>query len=148
MEVLVKKLMVTLIAVGVVSFAASSPAAAQNGGDVAIVKVPFQFIAGDRLLPPGSYRIDSLTADWGVVRISSLGREPISVFVSTNNAGAEKQPTNDAKVKFVVYHRQYFLQWVALPGRDAREIEMSPAGAERTLAKLNLLTSEPAASAR
>ena len=140
-EVLVKKLLVALLIAGAVTFAVSSPAAAQS--DAAIVKIPFQFVVGQRELPAGSYRIARQGPHWSVVCISGLDSKQLSAFVMTVAQG-NSEPTYDPRVTFVTYSGHRFLRSVAVPGGDVREVTITKAKAERTLAKLNLLTAEPA----
>jgi len=130
---------------GVVSFVASSPAAAQS--DATIVKIPFQFIAGQRLLPAGSYRITPQAPQAGMVTISSLGDKALAVFVVTEDLGYSDASGIQSRVTFVNYDGQHFLRTIAVPGTDGRVVAFTKAGAERTLARLNLLNAEPAANA-
>ncbi len=142
-----KKLLAALVVAVAVSFAANSPATAQNA-EAAIVKIPFQFIAGGRVLPSGTYRIDTINSDRGVIRIASRDADPVTAVVSTVPLRNEEPTAAHPKVTFVRYRGQYFLRSVAVPGWDARLVILTPEGEERMLAKLNLLNAEPAASAR
>jgi hypothetical protein len=143
----VKKILIAIIAAGVVSFAATSPAAAQSlGATAAVVKVPFQFIAGQRLLPAGNYRVDPQTADWSIVRISNV-QGSMAALVTTQTVATTSADDVHSLLTFTKVRGQYFLQGVALPGRDARVVLVTKAEAERTLARLNLLNAEPNANA-
>jgi hypothetical protein len=140
----VKKILIGLVMAGVVSFVASSSAAASH---TAIVKIPFQFIAGQRLLPAGSYRITPQAPENGVVTISRVGDNALTVFVVTDNLGYSDASGLQSKVTFVKYDGQLFLRTVAVPGTDGRVVAFTKAAAERTLASLNLLNAQPAANA-
>jgi hypothetical protein len=142
MEVLVKKILVALVAAGVVSLVASSPAAAQS--DAAKVKIPFQFIVGQRVLPAGSYRIAPQTADWAVVLITNMEGGAPAEFLTTEGLPHADVTDDSSLVTFKKYDGHYFLQGVTVPGRDARQVRITKVEAERTLAKLNLLSAEPA----
>ncbi len=136
-----KKILVALVAAGVVWFAAASPALAQS--NAAVVKVPFQFIAGHKVLPAGSYRIAPQTPDWSVVCISNLDGGDAAFITTDGVADSQAETGSDSRVGFTNYHGQYFLQTVSVPGR-ARRVRVTRAQAENILAKLNLLTAEPA----
>lgn len=137
-----KKILVALVAAGVISIVASSPAAAQS--ESAIVKIPFQFIVGRAVLPAGSYRIAPQAADWRLVSITNLNGSRIVAFAFTEALVNSEPTANGSQVTFKSYDGHYFLQGVAVPGRDARQLLITKAGAERTLAKLNMLHGEAA----
>lgn len=141
-----RKILVTLIVAGALSFPAISMAAGQNG-ESAVVKVPFQFVVGNKVMPAGSYRISPQTGNWSVLVISSLDGSA-AVFASTQAAVNPASNDETPRVKFTNYFGQYFLQSVALPSRDAREVLITKAQAEQTLAKLNLMPAEHAATAK
>lgn len=141
-----KKILVTLLAAGTLSFAAMAPAAAQ-GVETGLVKIPFQFIVGDKVMPAGSYWISRQTADWSVVSIENQHSGAL-VFASTSPVPNAEPSSNKVRVLFSVYYGQHFLQQVTLPGRDGRSIGITKTQAEQTLAKLNLMPAESAAHAK
>ena len=55
---------------------------------------------------------------------------------------------DQAQVKFNNFFGHYFLQSVSLPGKDAREVKITKAQAEQTLAKLNLMPAEHATTVK
>lgn len=143
-----KKISFALVLAAVVTLAAGSRAAAQSSPVATVVKVPFQFIVGDSVLPAGSYRISPQAADWSVVFITNLNGAPAALVATEGLASSEPTPKDDSKVSFTRYAGHYFLQAVAVPGRDGRQVRITRAEAERTLAKLNLLGTQPANSAK
>ena len=136
-----KKILLALLIVGVVAFAGPRPVFAQ--ADAATVKIPFRFIVGDTLLPAGSYRITSDPRDPSLITIAALGGKPATFAVTQSAAGPGEL---DAKVQvaFKNIGGQYFLSQVAMPGSNSWEMVVTQAGAERTLAKLNLLPTQHA----
>ncbi len=142
-----KKILVTLVVAGALAFPTLSMAAGQNG-ESAIVKVPFQFVVGDKVMPAGSYRISAQTGDWSVLTITSVDGKRGAVFASTRAAVNPASDSPNAQVKFNNFFGQYFLQSVALPGKDAREVLITKAQAEQTLTRLNLVPAEHAATAK
>ena len=141
-----KKILFAVALVGVVSLTGISPAAAQSGPSAAIVNVPFQFVVADRMLPAGNYRIEAQSDDWSVIRVTNLDSKGMVAF-TPSRGGTVSSTFADPQVTFAKFHGQYFLQRVEVSGR-ARELAITPAGAERTLAKLNLLAGEPGTPAK
>jgi hypothetical protein len=141
-----KKTLFALLVVGTVASAAPRPASAQT--DPAVVKVPFQFIVGDRLMPAGSYRITSNERDRTLLTISGLDGKVGSVFASTQWSGARADSGAQVNVQFKNIDGHYFLALVAIPGADVRAVPLTKVRAERTLARLNLMPAEHANSAK
>ena len=79
-----KRLMVALVIACLVSLVASSPAHAFRMGEKAIVvKIDFDFIAGDQALPAGSYRVRHPTNDISLIEIESAdGKKTVLVAIS------------------------------------------------------------------
>ena len=141
-----KKTFLSLLAAGIVSASAISPAAAQTVA--ALVKVPFRFIVGDTVMPAGSYRITPQTDDWSVLMISAVDGQAIAAFASTEATPNPAPRSEDVRVRFDNYYGQYFLRQVAVPGRDARLVVVTKAQAERTLSRLNLMPNQHGDPAR
>ncbi len=141
------KTLVTLLVAGTALFAAVSPAAAQSS-DAALVKVPFQFIVGNTMMPAGTYRISAETANWSVLMISSADGKAAAVFASTEAAVNPAPQSRDPQVWFDNYYGQYFLREVAMPARNARLVKITRTQAAQTLAKLNLMPAERAEPAK
>ncbi len=142
-----EKILVALLVAGTASFAAISPVAAQSS-EAALVKIPFQFVVGDKIMPAGSYRISAQTSDWSVLMISSLDGKAAAAFASTQAIPNPAPHSQNAQVRFSNYYGQYFLQQVALPGRDARVVRVTKAQAERTLTRLSLMPAQRADTAK
>ena len=141
-----RKMFVSLMVAGIVSLAVTWPAAAQSSA--AEVKIPFQFIVGNKVMPAGRYLVSTQTTDWAVVLITSLDGNAVAAFTSTQAVPHSARDGSDAHVTFRKYFGQYFFQGVAVPGWDAREVNVTKEQAERTLAKLNLLSADRADSAK
>jgi hypothetical protein len=108
----------------------------------ALVKVPFNFIVGDVLLPAGSYRIAADTQDSSLLVITRTNGKP-GAFAVTGRMEGRASTDAQVHVAFKNVDGRYFLWTVAMPGGDWREIAVTRAQAERTLARLNLLAAEP-----
>ncbi len=135
-----KKALFALLVVAAVAIAAPRSASAQTAPT--LVKVPFQFIVGETVLPAGSYRIAS--QDSSALLITSLKGKPVAAFASTVRT-ENPTPTNPhVHVAFKNIDGQYFLWQVSMPGSDSREVIVTRAQAKRTLAKLNLGRAEHA----
>ncbi len=138
------KMSVALLVVGLAAFAGTGPASAQS--NAVLVKVPFAFIAGDRVLPAGSYRLAADPQDHSVLFVTSIQHPADAVMVATGMA--EPPEVGDPSVRFKNVGGHMFLWEVAVPGDGAREITVTRAAAERTLVRLNLMPAEPAGSAK
>ena len=141
-----RNILVALLVVGTVSFAAISPSAAQSS-EAALVKMAFPFIAGDKLMPAGSYMISGETRDWTRMRIASLDGKSVAI-VRLKTSTLNPLPGIEPRFWFTNYHGQYFLAKVAMPGFDVREVPLTKAEAERTLTRLNLMRDEGADSVK
>ncbi len=124
-----------------------APAMAQVDETRAIVNVPFRFIAADKLMPAGKYRVSLKTDDASVVFLSSVDTTA-GCFVGTRSSRDRSASGSAPKLAFQNYDGQYFLARVALPGQDTRLVPMTREQAERTLVKLNLRPAEMGNSAR
>ena len=130
-----------VLAAGVCVFAGIASARA-DGGDPALVKVPFQFIVGDKALPAGDYRIAPQTPDSAVLLVTSTDGKSAAAFAATESVGGEPSQSGPVHVAFKNYDGQYFLWQIAMPNQDVREIRLTRASAERTLVRLNLMPPE------
>ncbi len=114
----------------------------------AVVKVPVSFVVGDRVLPAGTYRIDKYSDNGYALEIANVNRRVEPVVFETDPPDLGVQPVTVVKAEFKNYRGQYFLWKLAIPEEGVREIALQPVHMDHTLAKLNLLGTEPAASAR
>ena len=135
-----KKTFLALLIVGAIAFAGVGIASAQE--DPAIVKVPFQFIAGEHLLPAGTYRISADQFDRTLLTISRLDGKGEAVFAETDWTGDVSLPGRKVDVQFKNIDGHYFLALVAMPGASGRSVRLTKASAERTLVRLNLMPAE------
>jgi hypothetical protein len=145
-EVQMMNMLLAVLVAGMASFAAISPSAAQSS-EAALVKIAFPFIAGDKILPAGSYMVSGETRDWTRMRIASLDGKTVAV-VRLKTTTLNPLPGIEPRFWFTNYYGQYFLQRVAMPGFDVREVPLTKADAERTLTRLNLMRGEGAESVR
>ena len=129
-----KKILFALLIVSAVAIAAPGSASAQSSP--AIVKVPFQFIVGDTLLPAGSYRITASAENPSLLAVTNLKGAPAAFALAPRNGEAATKAAH-AHVAFRKIGGQYFLSTVATPDM-ACAMMFTTAEAERTLAKLNL----------
>lgn len=136
-----KKTFLALVVIGIVAAAGMRPAFAQT--DPAVVKVPFQFIAGDRLMPAGTYRIAPDAQDPTLLAISDVNGKGPGAFTSTVWTGSQSKGTK-VQVQFKNVDGHYFLWQVAIPSAGDRAVPINKMGAERVLAHLNLMPAERA----
>ncbi len=134
-----KKMLFAMLVIGLVGFAGPRPASAQGP---TLVKVPFSFIVGNTVLPAGSYRLSADTQDASMLIVSNTQGKPVAAFAATGWARNPNPMDPQAHVAFKNVDGQMFLYQVSMPGSDMREIDVTRAEAERTLAKLNLLPAE------
>lgn len=141
-----KKTLFTVVVALVAPFAAGSLTSAQSSEE-ALIKVPFQFIAGEKLMPAGSYLVSGQTGDWTMVKVASVDGKSVAT-VRSKVVARGPLPGIQPRFWFTNYFGQYFLQRLWLPGLDVREVRLTQADAERTLARLNLLGPDHPASVR
>ncbi len=133
-----KKILLSLMVVAVVAFGGLRTASAQSQS--ALVKVPFDFIVGDRVLPSGSYRVAADTQDPTLLRIESTMDRKVATFAATL---ADDGPrAGDVQAAFTNVDGHMFLSRITMPGGEARRIAVNKTEAERTLARLNLMPAE------
>jgi len=98
-------------------------AQAQSVGQL-IVHVPFDFYAGDRMLPAGAYSIRAINEDGSALLIRSEdGREAVAVI--TNGAEAKGRKMDAPHVLFNRYGEQYFLTSAWQDARNGRMLTES-----------------------
>ena len=139
-----KRLLGMVMFAAIASMAAGRPTAAQMSKDAGLVKIPFRFIVGEKLLPAGTYQIWSESSDWEMMKIAPLGTKSPAATARTRPSPNPRQGGTKVRVQFKNVHGHYFLQWVQMPFGDVHEVIVTPAQAERTLTRLNLMPAEPA----
>ncbi len=142
-----KKTFLGLTTAVLVAFAVISPARAQDSR-AALLKVPFKFIVGEKLMPAGRYRVSPQTDDWSILVITSVDEPSIAAMATTEAAPNPSPRSVDAHAWFDNYYGQYFLRQVTVPGRDARVMKITRVQAARTLTRLNLMPAERAEPAK
>jgi hypothetical protein len=93
------------------------------------VRVPFDFVAGEKHLPAGRYIVQRIKSDSETVLLIRSADGRTSAVVLTNT-GAPQPGT--AALVFRQYGDRYFLAAVSMPGTDSVR-ELPRAGAERRL---------------
>jgi hypothetical protein len=129
-----KKLLLGGFAVlGILGLVGLHPAYAQ--GDTAIVKVPFSFVAGNTILPAGSYRVAPLTLGGDVMSIVSVKGGPGAELLTENLGDARL--SGSAHFQFKEYGGHYFLAAITIPGETVRGVVLSQGHVATMLARLN-----------
>ena len=72
------------------------------------VTVPFDFTAGDTVLPAGDYNVQSM-GPWGGPTLSVHNVNSNAGTIILSNSCRSKKPTAEAKLVFRRYGQQYFL---------------------------------------
>ncbi len=135
-----KMIVLAVFVVALVVVAGPRPASAQS--NPVLFRAPFDFIAGDRVLPAGSYRIVQAGVEPTVLRVENTQRPTDSAYVLTDSTAVPA--SGDVQVQFKNIDGHMFLWRVAVPGDTSRELGLTRTEAERVLARLNLMPAEPA----
>ncbi len=138
--------MLALAVAAVLLLAGVAPALAQ-GYDPGIVKVPFKFVVGGRVLPAGTYVITRNSSDGMLLVIQSLKGKTNAVLFPTEPLTPLASQVANIHVEFKPYRGQYFLWKVTMPEQGVREVALTAPEMDRQLAKLNLAPMEPALGA-
>jgi hypothetical protein len=128
-----KQLLMVLATAGIGILLGAHPSFAQ-ATDEAVVRVPFQFVAGDAVLPAGRYFVQADSGDPSVLWITSSDGRHAGV-VATNWGGGENDGAQ-VRFEFRKYGDAYLLSAVAMPGEDAREIALAPSVVEHDLVRV------------
>jgi len=89
------------------------------------VTVPFEFTAGNTVLPAGEYNIRSMGA-WGGPALSVLNVNSNAGTIVLSASSRSQKPTADAKLVFRRYGQQYFLAEVwNRHSSDGNQIQIS-----------------------
>ncbi len=117
-----------LMVVGLVSLLTAPPASGQS---IAKFNVPFQFVAGDRVLPAGQYRIKVDSA----LRLLEIRQElgDDGAYLAAIPAFTT-EAANTTKLVFSAYGDVRLLQWVRIGGRT-EGLELPTSKAQREFAK-------------
>lgn len=119
---------IVIVMTGLILGGSQFVASAQTAQHLAF-DAPFEFVAGDRQLPAGRYRIRRVKQDSEAALRIEDERGRVRAVVLTNAAGG---PTARATLTFKQYGGRYFLSGVWMPGAaGGRELQESRQ--ERTL---------------
>jgi len=130
-----KKLFVSLLGFGLIVLLRAPVVRAQGfGDDEAVVKVPFQFVAGDTVLPAGVYRVTADSESPNVVWIASTDGK--SVAVVDTECGGPLVTKAQPQLVFRKYGSTCFLTSINVPGDDGRLIPLTRADVAQQLAHM------------
>ncbi len=132
-----------LLVVGLVGLADVRPARAQSSV-LGVVTAPFDFIAGDRLLPAGRYEVSTTTHDPTLLIVTNMTDTAYGALVPAIWANNAALRDAGARFSFKKVRGHMFLWQIVMPGGFGREIILTKASTERTLAKLSLATADVA----
>ncbi len=119
----------------VVGALALAGGAASAQGTQSTVKVPFQFVVGDTVLPAGAYVVTTIGEGLNLLCVRSVDSE--SVATAIVNLAAPSADSSNAKFEFNKIGGQYFLSSVSTPGVPTQVIPLPTERVEAVLAKLN-----------
>ena len=119
-----------LAAVTAIALTATLPALAQTRSYKA--DIPFQFVAGDRSMPAGEYRI--VTIPW-TNRIEMYAPDGVTTVCFTAWRGGGT--THPGTLTFARHNTRTFLRSIEVDGRNVR---LPKSRAEREMAKVNAST--------
>ena len=91
--------------------------AGQAATDLLKAQIDFQFTAGDKALPPGSYEIKTLNNDQ-VIRIQGEGGNSAMVNVITRLAAEIHATPQDSHLVFDKVGNSYLLSEIWIPAQD------------------------------
>lgn len=106
----------TLITLGVAAFLCSTPARAQV--TTMHVDIPFAFVAGNQVLPAGSYRV---TVDQDFRRLRFDAKADVNTYLARLSTATDSRPSEKIErgtLRFACYDGQYFLINVWRPGQE------------------------------
>jgi len=95
-----------------------------SAGDAIALKVPFNFIAGDRMLPAGTYSFSQLLAYPETLKIQNRDPEVSPIFIQVRISDSTSTP----HLVFDRVGQRHFLREVSTYGF---RFETSPSGAEK-----------------
>ena len=136
-----KKLSVNLPCVAAAAamiFVLGAPSAARAQQPTVAAHVPFSFVVGNQVLPPGNYVVKSDPNDDAVLAIVSTDGKQ---FVDTLTIpSASDSSLSGSQLVFRTIGDQHLLARVAPADGNARDILLTPAVIERDVAAADLLS--------
>ncbi len=126
-----KQLLVAVLVVGALALVGS---AASAQAPVSTVKVPFQFIVGDTVLPAGLYSVTTIGEGLNMLCVRSEDGKSVATAI-VNLADPSK--LSNTKFEFNKVGGQYFLSSVSRPGVPSQVVPLPSERVDAVLAKLN-----------
>jgi hypothetical protein len=117
-------LIAMIVLVGTIAVAAK---AQTNGRTQLIASIPFEFNVGEKTLPAGEYRVQSVNGSF--VRIQSEDRKTSAIVLSTSVIGKAR---DEAKLIFHRYGNRYFLSQAWVDG-ETEGLQVPKPRAERAM---------------
>jgi hypothetical protein len=108
--------------------------------DQAILRVPFQFVAGNTVLPAGTYTVRAGESDPAVLWIVSTNGRRVSIVAT--NFGGRLNARSRPLFQFRKYGDAYLLAQVAMPGESVRQVPLPENVVEQDLVKVARLRYE------
>ena len=110
-----------------------------------LVNIPFEFVAGNSVLPAGEYRVQKLDSNSAVLLIRCS--DPRASVVLTTNAAVANDLQTESKLVFNRYGSRYFLSQVWTAGssrgrqllKSRREKEITQVAKTETKAEVTLV---------
>jgi hypothetical protein len=109
-------------------------ASAARADELIVAKVPFAFIVGDSLLPPGEYAVFDVSNDPHVVSIKSVDGKQFVFTMTIPSSFADEQAEPD--LVFEQVGDQHFLARIVDGNGDGRDLLLTPSIKERELVKV------------
>lgn len=126
-----KKRVPLIASLFVLAFLAASQAA--NAQQAMIVNIPFEFMAHNATLPPGEYRVESLTGQ-SVLLLRHQEDADATAIVPTIATRAV-DPSSQSKLLFNRYGDRYFLSQFWIAGNSGGR-QLLPSPREKEVAKV------------
>jgi hypothetical protein len=121
-----------LAAVVLMSAAGVSIASAQTR---VVARIPFDFIVGETVMPAGSYTVQSVADETGVMSVERNDGRFAAVTLAQPAASGE--PFVAPHLVFDKYDGRYFLAKVVAGAGDQQEITLTPTKMEHELTVIN-----------
>lgn len=118
-----------IAALAVMSAASVTIASAQTR---VVAKVPFDFVVGETVMPAGSYLVQSVADETGVVSVESADGRFAAVTLAQSTTSFE--PAAAPHLVFDKFGGRYFLASVVADAGNEQEILLTPAKMEREIA--------------
>jgi hypothetical protein len=118
-----RKQIISVAAAFVLSIVAAAQCGAQSVG-VIQVNIPFEFQAGNRILPAGEYRIERLSAEMEGIQLIRQSDGKAATLVTTLPSES-KDESAPPRLIFDRYGNEYFLAQIWTDGTHGRQLNKS-----------------------